>query len=121
MPRPSCRMYTSTPRPSRSMMARALWSCAPQSQRREPNTSPVRHSECTRTSTGSCGWISPCTSAMWVCVSTVEVYPRHLPDEPFGAHAVRDEVRDGHDLELVLPGQLLELLEPGELPVAAQH
>ena len=29
----------------------AASSCRPQSQRSEPNTSPVRHSECTRTST----------------------------------------------------------------------
>src|SRR5215467_4023130 len=69
--RPSWRMYTRTPRPSRSMMASALWSCEPQSQRREPNTSPVRHSECTRTSTGSSVRTSPFTRATGRRSSTV--------------------------------------------------
>ena len=34
-----------------------------QSQRSEPSTSPVRHSECTRTGTSSAPITSPCTSA----------------------------------------------------------
>jgi len=45
-------------------MAAASWS--PQSQRTEPNTSPVRHSLCTRTSTGLSGEISPLYRAMCV-------------------------------------------------------
>ena len=39
------------PRPSSAMVRSAASSCGPQSQRSEPSTSPVRHSECTRTST----------------------------------------------------------------------
>ena len=39
--------------------ASAASSCGPQSQRSEPNTSPVRHSECTRTSTSSPSETSP--------------------------------------------------------------
>src|SRR5215813_3429731 len=41
IPRPSWRMYTRTPRPSRSMMASALWSCEPQSHLREGEE--IRH------------------------------------------------------------------------------
>ena len=40
---------------------RVRW--GPQSQRSEPKTSPVRHSECTRTSTSSPSPRSPITSA----------------------------------------------------------
>jgi hypothetical protein len=36
-----------------SIICMAVESCSPQSQRPEPKTSPVRHSLCTRTSTGS--------------------------------------------------------------------
>ena len=43
----------------------AASNCSPQSQRMEPKASPVKHSLCTRTSTGSSGLISPLTSAMW--------------------------------------------------------
>ena len=39
--------------PPCTISSSASSSCGPQSQRSEPNTSPVRHSECTRTSTGS--------------------------------------------------------------------
>ncbi|SKZ84039.1 Uncharacterised protein [Mycobacteroides abscessus subsp. abscessus] len=45
----------------------AASSCGPQSQRSDPNTSPVRHSECTRTSTSlpvpSSPAMSPITNA----------------------------------------------------------
>ena len=41
----------------------ASWSCGPQSQRCDPSTSPVKHSEWTRTSTGSSPEMSPLTSA----------------------------------------------------------
>ena len=44
------------------MIAIALMSCEPQSQRSEWNTSPVRHSECIRTSAG----VSPATSPMTI-------------------------------------------------------
>ena len=40
-------------------------SCSPQSQRSEWKTSPVRHSECTRTSTSALPSTSPLTSATW--------------------------------------------------------
>ena len=65
MPRPSWpRRYTTTPWPSAAMRSSARSSCVPQSQRIEPNTSPVRHSECTRTSTFSLPATSPRTNAM---------------------------------------------------------
>ena len=48
------------PGPRSAMRCIAASSCGPQSQRSEPNTSPVRHSLCTRTSTFS----SPCTAPL---------------------------------------------------------
>jgi len=62
----------------------AAASCWPQSQRMEPNTSPVRHSLCTRTSVGSSGWTSPMIRAMWVRLSasdwkaTVRKWPQRV-------------------------------------------
>src|SRR6476620_9222433 len=45
---------------------RRLWrSCTPQSHRSEPRTSPVRHSEWTRTRTPSASCTSPITSATY--------------------------------------------------------
>ena len=49
--------------PSRSTIIIAACNWGPQSQRNEPNTSPVRHSEWTRTNTGSSFSHSPLTSA----------------------------------------------------------
>src|SRR6266545_1355502 len=66
MPRPSCDMYSRTPRSSIPMRMSACSSCSPQSQRREWKTSPVRHSEWTRTSTFGWPSTSPLTSATWV-------------------------------------------------------
>ena len=57
------------PEPSSAMRAMAASSWAPQSQRREAKTSPVRHWEWTRTSTGSAGSMAPITSA--TCSSPV--------------------------------------------------
>jgi len=54
-----------------AMRASARSSCGPQSQRRLPNTSPVRHSLCTRTSTCSSPCTAPLTKAM--CCSPVRV------------------------------------------------
>ena len=71
IPRPSWRMYTKTPRCSVWMIERAFSSCDPQSHRREWKTSPVRHSECTRTSTGASPATSPMTSASGTRLSTV--------------------------------------------------
>ena len=51
MPRPSCRRYSRKP-PASVMRSTASRSCGPQSQRWLPNTSPVRHSLCGRTSGG---------------------------------------------------------------------
>ena len=65
MPRPSWRMYSTTPRPSASIWRMAAASCSPQSHRREPNTSPVRHSEWTRHSTFRPSPRSPFTRATW--------------------------------------------------------
>ena len=45
------------------MRLNASASCSPQSQRCEPKTSPVKHSECRRQSTGSSPATSPLTSA----------------------------------------------------------
>ena len=53
MPRPSCRMYRSTPRPASRICRIAVWSCEPQSHRALSSTSPVKHSLWTRTRTGS--------------------------------------------------------------------
>ena len=50
----------------RRSVRRAACSWAPQSQRRDPNTSPVRHSLCTRTSTLCSPAGSPITNARWV-------------------------------------------------------
>src|SRR5437867_563209 len=63
MPRPSWRRYTSTPRPSSAIRLSAASSWSPQSQRCEPSASPLRHSECTRTNTGSPLATSPSVSA----------------------------------------------------------
>ncbi len=46
----------------------------PQSQRIDPNTSPVRHSECTRTSTLSAPDTSPHTNAMCSTSSRCDAY-----------------------------------------------
>ena len=51
--------------PRRRSAASACSSCSPQSQRSEWKTSPVRHSEWTRTSTFSAPSTSPLTSATW--------------------------------------------------------
>ncbi len=65
IPRPSWRIYKRIPRSSAAICFMALSNCSPQSHRLEPNTSPVRHSECTRHSTGSPSEISPIVSATW--------------------------------------------------------
>ena len=75
MPRPSWAMYSSTPWPSASIIRRAACNWSPQSQRSEPKTSPVMHSECTRTRTSFLPSTSPFTSAMWCLPSTSDVYP----------------------------------------------
>src|SRR3954468_18083147 len=56
-------------------MASADSSCSPQSQRSEWKTSPVRHSEWTRTSTSSLPATSPLTIATWCFSSTSERKP----------------------------------------------
>ena len=52
MPRPSCRRYSSTPRPAPAMACRLASNWAPQSHFRLYSVSPVRHSLCRRVSTG---------------------------------------------------------------------
>jgi len=49
----------------------AMLSCGPQSQRSEWKTSPVRHSECMRTRTGSSPDTWPMTIAKWTRLYTV--------------------------------------------------
>jgi len=56
------------------MIASAFSSCGPQSHRREWKTSPIRHSEWTRTSTGSSLATCPITSATGTRASTVVSY-----------------------------------------------
>src|SRR5215217_1292200 len=64
MPRPSWPVaYTKTPRPSAAITRSAARSWTPQSQRSEPSTSPVRHSECTRVRTACPSPTAPLTSA----------------------------------------------------------
>ena len=65
--------------PASATRSSAASSCAPQSQRSEPNTSPVRHSECTRTSTLSCPATSPRTNAR--CSLAVEQRLEHVGGE----------------------------------------
>lgn len=64
MPRPSWRRYRRTP-PSLEMVSSAWWSWPPQSHLRDMKTSPVRHSEWTRTVTGLSCEMSPLTRARW--------------------------------------------------------
>ena len=59
IPRPSCARYSSTPAPSSAMRVSAPRNCWPQSQRRLPSRSPVKHSECRRTSGADCFSGSP--------------------------------------------------------------
>ena len=70
MPRPSWSRYTTAPRPSWAIIRIAVVSCQPQSQRDEPNTSPVRHLEWMRTSTSPADATSPYTSATCSASST---------------------------------------------------
>src|SRR5229473_2701803 len=89
------------PRPSSPIIAIALWSWAWQSQRCEPKTSPVRHSLCTRTSTG---WPSPTSpSAM-----------------PTWAAPVGDEVVDGDHAQAVAGGEAVEVAAPGHAAVLVE-
>src|SRR5207302_569278 len=82
IPRPSCRRYRNTPRPSLAMRARAACICSPQSQRWEWKTSPVRHSEWTRTRTGSPDATSPSVSA----TCSASVFPKRAR-YPWTAHS----------------------------------
>ena len=64
MPRPSCpRTYTTTP-PCCATRSSDSSSCSPQSQRCDPNASPVRHSECTRTRGASAGTAAGCSAVV---------------------------------------------------------
>ena len=80
MPRPSCpRSSTSTPRPAVEIRARDSCSWGPQSQRSEPITSPVTHSEWTRVSTGSSPVTSPATSTRCSAVPSRTARARKAP------------------------------------------
>ena len=115
MPRPSCPMYRTTPRPSASIRASACSSWSPQSQRSEWKTSPVRHSECTRTRT-SLGALDVALHEREVLLVRQELAVRDrlelavLGREPHGddpldellaAPAVLDEVGDRDHLQVV--------------------
>ncbi len=60
------------PRPSSAIRCWASISWVPQSQRSDENTSPVRHSECTRTRTFSAPATSPRTRAMCSVPSIID-------------------------------------------------
>ena len=67
---PATLAVTTTPTPASSICSMAQCSCCPQSQRREPKVSPVRHLECIRTRTFSFPATSPCTNATCSASST---------------------------------------------------
>ena len=117
--------------PSASICASACSSCSPQSQRSEWKTSPVRHSEWTRTSTFSAPSTSPFTSA--TCVFAVS-FSRNATacelaevgrqphggaalDELLVAAAVLDEVGDGDHLQAVPLAVRDEIGDAGHRPV----
>src|SRR5699024_2613667 len=80
MPRPSCRIYSKIPLPSCSILSNAVCNCGPQSQRCEPKTSPVKHSECIRNKTeDSCDGF-PFMQAMDSLLSLLSVYTIVLKD-----------------------------------------
>ena len=116
------------------MRASASSSCWPQSQRSEWKTSPVRHSECTRTSTSFCPSISPLTMATWCLSSTSErkpttrkspnlvgSCPRDALDQLVVAAPVRDQVGDRDHLELVLRAVALEVGHARHRAVVVHH
>ena len=122
------------PRPSAATAAIAASSCAPQSQRREPSTSPVRHSECTRTSTSS-----PVTQVpvhqrdVLGAVDRVQVAQRppfavrvgqpglhHPADLPLGVPPVLDELGDGDHRQAVPVGECPQLGQPGHGAVVVE-
>ena len=118
-------------------MAWSSW--MPQSQRSEPNTSPVRHSLCTRTSTSS----SPCTAPLHhghvllaVEHRLVDVAGEVAPlggdaglgdalDQLLGLAPVADELGDRDQQQVVLLAELDEVGDPGHRAVVvddlAQH
>lgn len=55
-----------------------MWSCGPQSHRREPKASPVRHEEWSLVSTPSFPDTSPLTTAMWSLWSLLLANPSIL-------------------------------------------
>ena len=95
-------------------MARWIWE--PQSHRSEPNTSPVRHSEWTRTSTFSFPSTVPLTRATCVTLADLglvgddgeiavcrrEVRLRNPVHQALLVLAELDEIGDGGDLQPVL-------------------
>ncbi len=134
MPRPSWSRYTITPRPASPICRIAACSWSPQSQRREPKTSPVRHLECIRTSTFFSPSTWPITSA--TCSALVHVVPvahdaelaerRRQPrigdavHQPLGAEPVRHQLRQRHERQVELLRQLHELRAPRHRAVGAQ-
>src|SRR6059036_122372 len=84
-------------------MRMALCSCQPQSHRAEPNTSPVRHFECMRTSTRDCPATSPYTSATCSAVSTSFRKPM-IVNSPYGEFTIigfRNDVDAAEHVALV--------------------
>ena len=90
----------STPRPSRAIWASACSSCSPQSQRSEWKTSPVRHSEWTRTRTFSAPSTSPATSATCTLPvsfsrNAIAVNSPYAVGQPHGRRRARRASRGG--------------------------
>ena len=94
MPRPSCpRTYTTMP-PCWAMRVSDSSSCSPQSHRCEPNASPVRHSECTRTSGASAPAAAPAAEAVPGCAGAVASSVRcSVPGRPCGSSWRQARVR----------------------------
>ena len=115
MPRPSWARYSSTPEPAWAIWDSARSSCSPQSHRNEPKTSPVRHSECTRTSTSGLPVDlaaherdvllavdhRPVAVGGERAVLRGHVGDRDPLDQPLRAAPVGDEVGDGDHLQAV--------------------
>ena len=108
-----------------SIIASADSSCSPQSQRSEPKTSPVRHSECTRTSTSARAVDVAhderdvvlavdelaVADGLEVAEAGRQLRRRDALDELLVAAAVGDEVGDGDDLQVVALAVLDEVAD----------
>ena len=117
--------------PSFAIWAIARWSWAPQSQRPEPKTSPVRHAEWTRTRTGSSSVqvshhegdvllvreLGAVRDDAELAVRRREERRRDAVHEALGPHPVPDDVGDRDDRDAVLLRDEEEVRHAGHRPV----